>query len=62
MIKSIPVQTFQQWMRRVDRKVERRVGLSASDLADICYRDLYDAGGSPASAARRAIRASGGEF
>jgi hypothetical protein len=48
--------TFEQWMTAVDAAVERLCGLSASDLPDVCYRDWYEDGISPATAARRAVR------
>jgi len=48
--------TFEDWMARVDAMVERLIGCSAYDLADYCYRDAYDDGRSPLSAARSAIR------
>ena len=52
--------TYEEWMREVDREVQNLVGLSASDLADYAYRDAYDAGSSPKSVAKRAIRADMG--
>ena len=48
--------TFEQWMAMVDKKVESIIGLSTSDLPDICYRDMYDDGMTPASVAREALR------
>ena len=50
--------TFDQWMQEVNRAVEHLVGLSADDLPDWNYRDAYDDGASPSSAARQAIRAA----
>lgn len=47
--------TFEAWMSEVDAEVSARIGLSVHDLPDICFRDLYDAGESPASAAAEAI-------
>jgi len=48
--------TFDKWMDAVDRVIENSIGLSSADLPDICYRDLYDDGATPASAAREAIK------
>ena len=48
--------TFEQWMKAVDQKIENQIGLSHADLPDICYRELYDDGVSPASAVRQAIK------
>ena len=50
--------TFAEWMKEVDAEVWRKVGLSYEDLPDINYRDLYDDGVSPKTAARKAIRGS----
>ena len=48
--------SFIEWLREVDRLCWARLGLGASDLDDIDYRSLYDAGDSPKAAARQAIR------
>lgn len=48
--------TFPEWMKAVDEIIERRLGLSSADLPDCCYRDWYDEGVSPLTAAVRAIR------
>ena len=48
--------TFEAWMKEVDRRIEASIGLSSADLPDICYRDMYDDGATPASAAREAIK------
>ena len=53
--------TFEQWMSKVDAEVERAVGLSADDLADAPYYDMYEDGRTPKSAAMTAIRLSGGD-
>lgn len=52
-------ETFEAWMAAVDRAVEAKVGLSASDLADIAYRDLYDSEVSPTEAAAEALAGEG---
>lgn len=49
-------QTFEQWMTEVDRRISAKIGLTSADLPDICYRDLYDEGVRPASAANEAIK------
>lgn len=54
-------QAFKDWMAKVDQAIGCAVGMGAEDLADICYRDMYEDGASPRAAARAAIRASGGE-
>lgn len=54
--------TFTEWMYRVDQAAWRAVGLSADDLPDCPYRRWYDEGIRPAQAARRAIRAAGGQW
>ena len=48
--------TFEAWMKEVDRRIEASIGLSSADLPDICYRDMYADGATPASAAREAIK------
>jgi hypothetical protein len=48
---------FTAWMKKVDAHIAAKCcGLTSDDLPDICYRDLFDDGTSPASAARKAIR------
>lgn len=49
--------SFEEWMKAVDAAVQAKVGLSVHDLADCCFRDWYDDKVSPASAAKRAIKA-----
>jgi len=44
-------------MDAVDKKVETKCGLSVYDLADCYFRDWYEDGRTPASAASAAIRA-----
>jgi predicted solute-binding protein len=44
--------TFQEWMAQVDVELSAKVGLTSSDLEDYCWRDAYDAGATPAEAAK----------
>ena len=50
--------TFEEWEKAVDEAVLERVGCGLHDLPDFCTRDWYDAGETPASTAKEAIRAS----
>jgi hypothetical protein len=50
---------FAEWMRRVDEAVEAEVGLSVHDLEDASFADWFEDGVRPATAAKRALRASG---
>lgn len=56
-----PRKSFEEWKAAVNTQVERLAGLSADDLPDAPYADWWEGGVSPASAAKRAIRAAGGE-
>ena len=49
-------QSFREWLNKVDAYIDNKCGLSHDDLPDICYRDMYDAGNSPASAGREALQ------
>lgn len=49
---------FDRWMADVDAYFLLRLGLSADDLPDYCYRDAYDDGATPTQAARAALRAA----
>lgn len=51
-----PRLSFEEWLREVDREVQRRLGLSRLDLPDIDYSGMYSSGLSARSAAIRAIR------
>lgn len=47
-------------MTKVDNEISSRLsGMISADLPDVCYRDWYDAGVSPESAAKKAIRFAG---
>lgn len=52
-------QRFDAWMRKVDAKVDALAGLSVHDLADQPFFDWFDADMSPATAARKALKAEG---
>lgn len=36
--------TFNEWMSHVDAHLLDTIGLTSGDLADVAYRDNYDAG------------------
>lgn len=50
---------FDQWMKKVDAYVWRLVGASVHDLADVPFRDWFESGISPQSAAKKALKYSG---
>lgn len=52
--------SFEDWMAKVDKACEATAYLSTADLADCPYRDWYDDGVKPESAAKRAIKRDGG--
>lgn len=54
--------SYEEWVRRVDASVERKVGLSIHELPDVPLRDWYDDGVTSGGAATRAIREAGGDF
>ena len=47
---------FTEWMRQVDKAIEKRTGMVSADIDDFCYRDCFDDGRTPASTASAAIR------
>lgn len=49
---------FEDWFKVVDKEVIRQLGLSAEDLPDASYREMYEDGFSPKAAATRAIKAA----
>ncbi len=53
---------FAQWMRLVDRNIDRLVGLTSGDLPDWGYRDAHDDDLMPVEAARLALRDGGWEL
>jgi hypothetical protein len=49
--------SFEDWMKEVDTLVSNALGgLTTADLIDQRYEDWYDAGTSPKTAAKRAIK------
>jgi len=51
--------SFEDWLRKVDQAVGQIAGLSYMDLADQPYRDWYDDGVAPGTAAKRALASEG---
>lgn len=47
---------FALWLRLVDVWIGRRIGLTHRDVADWTWRDAYDEGLSPGTAATEALR------
>lgn len=50
---------FADFMRKVDAHVKALAGVSVMDLADFCFRDAFDDGVSPKSAAKAALANDG---
>jgi hypothetical protein len=48
--------TFEEWLKEVDAALRNECGMTHLDLPDIAYRDLYDDGVSPKSAAKKAVK------
>jgi len=55
-------QSFPSWCAQVDKRISDLCGLGLDDLPDCLYRDWYDAGVSPASAARRAVKQAQADY
>lgn len=51
----MPKQTFEQWLNKVHKYLDF-IGLSIHDIPDCPYRDWYDDGVQPNSAARKAVK------
>ena len=49
---------FEAWMAKVDAVLVKKCGLDSSDLPDWMYRDAFEDGASPASAAKEALKAA----
>ncbi len=54
----IDSEKFNVWMAKVDALIAKSTGVGADDIPDYCYRDAFDDGASPSSAAKAAIRAA----
>jgi len=50
---------FEQWMKAVDKVVERLAGLSVYDLPDMPFYDMYEDDYTPIEAARATLTESG---
>lgn len=55
----MPEQEFAQWLRKVDRELVNRFGLSHRDLADQPWRVWFDDEAEPADAAELALENEG---
>lgn len=51
--------TFDEWIKKVDAEVIKRVSLGYQDIPDCDYRGLFDSGDSPEEAAEFALDESG---
>jgi hypothetical protein len=57
--KAVEAAPFNEWMRKVDEAIATKLcGMIAADLPDCPYRDWFDDGVKPSTAAARAIRAA----
>jgi hypothetical protein len=36
--------TFEQWMSKINKRLETICGISTDDLPDMCYADMYEHG------------------
>lgn len=52
---------YEEWKSRVNRHIGNICGMSADDLPDVNYRDMYDSGCSPKEAANEALENAGME-
>ena len=55
MLSSTIAETYEEWMKDVDKAVYMFAGLSVHDLPDWTSRDAYDIGDSPEEGARQAL-------
>lgn len=46
---------FDTWMEKADQCLLRNMGISIYDLPDKCYRDWFESGMSPGTAAYKAL-------
>ena len=49
--------SFDQWLQEVDDILERKLQLDHNEMADVNYKEWYENGVSPKTAATRAIKA-----
>lgn len=56
--KKQEIRTYTDWMKRVDRVLIHKVGLTSADLEDWASRDCYDSGMTPAEGAQVALESS----
>jgi hypothetical protein len=49
-------QTFEEWLKQVDRLLVAKTGMDHRDLPDCCYRDMYDDRTPVGAAAKKAIK------
>ena len=45
-------ETFQSWMRKVNRVISNRIGVDTNDMPDVCARDLFEDELTPEEAAQ----------
>jgi hypothetical protein len=50
--------TYSNWKQSVNRQIDELSGLSCDDLADACYREMYDDETIPRDAALAALEGS----
>ena len=50
--------SYALWMKAVDTEIGKFCGLTSDDLADCCYRDMYDDGYSVEEAATTAVESN----
>lgn len=53
--KATAEDSFEDWMKKIDRLCVERTGMSYSDFADIDYAGLYEAGTPPAEVIRELL-------
>jgi hypothetical protein len=53
--------TFEAWMSKIDSSLERKCGMSSSDLEDFSYRQAYDDGESVSDTVSAVLENSGAD-
>lgn len=51
-------QTFDQWMKEVDRLLSEKIVLVSDDIPDLNYMQMYQTGKTPQYAVRKALNAA----